>query len=163
MTRELDQIRRQSGHKPPAHPLVALGIFILTIILAAVAAASDGSHTALAPLPCAVSADHTLAAGANDAIAFVRNAFDTAGFRPRWQTETWGTPHAWLHIAADLLIAASYGVIGAALWHIYRLRRAPRFPGSFVSLASSLLPVAKPTSSTDSCSGGPPIAWPPWS
>jgi signal transduction histidine kinase len=127
MTRELDQIRRQSGHKPPAHPLVALGIFILTIILAAVAAASDGSHTAFPPLPRAVSADNNLAAGANQAIAFVRNAFDTAGFRPRWQTETWGTAHAWLHIAADLLIAASYGIIGAALWHIYRLRRGAPF------------------------------------
>jgi chemotaxis family two-component system sensor kinase Cph1 len=130
MTGDVNQLHRDTGHKPPAHPIIAAAIFVLTIVLAVAAAASEVSRAALAPLRRLASADHGVAS-ADAVIAFVRSAFDTAGFRPRWQTETWASAHAWVHIAADLVISASYGALGAALWHVYRLRRGGPFSRLF--------------------------------
>lgn len=66
--------------------------------------------------------DSDVTANVGGVFTFVRKAFDTTEFQPRWQSETWSAAHAWLHIASDLGISVAYLLMAAILMHIYRRR-----------------------------------------
>jgi chemotaxis family two-component system sensor kinase Cph1 len=62
----------------------------------------------------------------NSATSFLRKAFDTTDFQPRWQTDNWSNAQNWLHITSDFAIALSYLAISGGL--IYLRRKRPGIP-----------------------------------
>ena len=101
-----------------------VAIALVTVLTASFSHAVAGeTHGVLLPADVQVrSGNSDLLGDGGAAVEFFRKAFDTMEFQPRWQSENWTTAHAWLHIASDLVIAATYLLIAAVLTRTLRSR-----------------------------------------
>jgi signal transduction histidine kinase len=79
-------------------------------------------------------ADSNLEGYPSAVLTFVRNAFDTTGFQPRWRSESWSSAHGWTHIGSDLVMSAAYLLLSAALIQNYRAHPAVLLAGVFWTL-----------------------------
>src|SRR5580658_481796 len=66
----------------------------------------------------------------DEIVRFFLQATDTAGFRPRWQSDAWGSLHGWIHVASDA---------GMFWWPGYRVFTGVKAGAALASMVTLLL------------------------
>jgi two-component system, chemotaxis family, sensor kinase Cph1 len=110
---------------PPMQRMARVAATSMVVLFAflSAGAVAECSVSTLHPISGLLGAsDADLPDDGDSAIAFVRKAFDTTDFQPRWQSENWSAGHAWLHIVSDLGASLAYLLMAGGLANLCRKR-----------------------------------------